>query len=287
MKITGTMHVLAVPDLQRSCAWYRDALGFEVREIGDDGWRILVRDACRIMVGECTGAMPAVATGDHSYCLYIHVDDADGYFAAARAFGAEFIKTVRDEPWGLREFGVRTIDGHRIMIGQPLEQPAQRATHTSAALRDLHTRAQSRLTALLEHCRTLAPDELNRELDGFGCPSVRVQLHHIIGAEAYWIGVLEGRVEADLDDAAYPTIDALESWRAEVAAATAAYLRGTDDAGLNVARPMDTWGGQVQTLVPAQVFMRTLTHNFHHQGQMATMCRLLGKPVAGLDWPLD
>lgn len=24
----------------------------------------------------------------------------------------------RREPWGMREFGVRTIDGHRIMFGQ-------------------------------------------------------------------------------------------------------------------------------------------------------------------------
>jgi len=31
--------------------------------------------------------------------------------------------------------------------------------------------------------------------------------------------------------------------------------------------------------------MRTLTHFFHHQGQIAAMCRLLGKPVSGLDYP--
>ena len=31
--ITRTMYVLAVPDLERSAAFYRDVLGFEVREI--------------------------------------------------------------------------------------------------------------------------------------------------------------------------------------------------------------------------------------------------------------
>jgi hypothetical protein len=27
---------------------------------------------------------------------------------------------LRDEPWGVREFGVKTADGHRIMFAQPL-----------------------------------------------------------------------------------------------------------------------------------------------------------------------
>jgi len=27
---------------------------------------------------------------------------------------------LADKPWGMREFGVRTPDGHRIMFGQEL-----------------------------------------------------------------------------------------------------------------------------------------------------------------------
>ena len=40
----------------------------------------------------------------------------DEYHAA----GAGFIQPLADKPWGMREFGVRTIDGHRIMFGQEL-----------------------------------------------------------------------------------------------------------------------------------------------------------------------
>ena len=66
------------------------------------------------------------------------MDDARPYSASALAYGADFIKAVRDEPWWAA--GVRRQDhhGHRIMIGQPLEQPAQPTTDTSAPLRDLH-----------------------------------------------------------------------------------------------------------------------------------------------------
>ena len=118
--IRRTNFVLAVPDLERSGAFYRHVLGFEVREIGDPGWRVFVRDACRIMAGECPDAIPAAELGDHSYLGYLVVDDADAYHRRVVAAGVEIIKPLRSEPWGMREFGLRTVDGHRIMLGQEL-----------------------------------------------------------------------------------------------------------------------------------------------------------------------
>ena len=32
------------------------------------------------------------------------------------------MKPLRDEPWGLREFGLRTVNGHRLMFGQPISR---------------------------------------------------------------------------------------------------------------------------------------------------------------------
>ncbi len=52
------MYVLAVPDLARSAAFYRDVLGFEIHEMGDPGWRMFIRDDCRIMAGACPDAVP-------------------------------------------------------------------------------------------------------------------------------------------------------------------------------------------------------------------------------------
>lgn len=37
---------------------------------------------------------------------------------ADQASGAEFTQELSDKPWGKREFGIRTIDGHRLMFGQ-------------------------------------------------------------------------------------------------------------------------------------------------------------------------
>lgn len=114
------MFVLAVPDLQTSAAYYQDILGFEIHEIGDAGWRMYVRDNCRILAGECPDAISPADLGDHSYFGYFVVSDARSYYDEVKARGAEILKTLRDEPWGMREFALRTADGHRIMIGQDL-----------------------------------------------------------------------------------------------------------------------------------------------------------------------
>ncbi len=115
--ITRHVYVLAVPDLARSGAFYRDVLGFDVHEMGDAGWRLFVKDECRIMAGQCPDALPAQELGDHSYFAYLVVDDVDGYCAQVLAAGGELIKPLRTETWGMREFGIRTVDGHRVMVG--------------------------------------------------------------------------------------------------------------------------------------------------------------------------
>ena len=118
--IASHFYVLAVPDLSRSAAFYRDVLGFDIREMGDAGWRLFVKDGCRIMAGACPDAMPASELGDHSYFAYLVVDDVDGYCAQVIAAGGEVTKPLRTEPWGMREFGIRTVDGHRVMMGSPV-----------------------------------------------------------------------------------------------------------------------------------------------------------------------
>ena len=119
-EITSTMFVIAVNDLMASAAYYRDVLGFTVREIGDDGWRIFQKDSCEIMAGHCADAMPARELGDHSYFAYVRMDEIDEYYAQVAANGARILKKPRSEPCGMREFALQTLDGHRIMFGSQL-----------------------------------------------------------------------------------------------------------------------------------------------------------------------
>lgn len=159
--------------------------------------------------------------------------------------------------------------------------------YTAAALLDVHERTHRSLHQLMEHCRKLDDEELHRALDGFGYATVQLQLVHVVGAEEYWIGVVRGLMLAEDNDDVYRTIDQLQEYRARVAEATAGWLRGASASELNTRRTMTTFGGRQQELVPAHVVLRTQTHVFQHQGQVAAMCRLLGEPVSpGLDFPL-
>lgn len=117
--IRSSRFVIAVHNLEQSARYYRDVLGFEVREIGDPGWRFFIKDQCFIMAGECKNALSPRDLGDHSYFAYLEVDDIDGLYDGSVKKGATVTKTLRNERWGMREFGIRTIDGHRIMFGCP------------------------------------------------------------------------------------------------------------------------------------------------------------------------
>lgn len=158
---------------------------------------------------------------------------------------------------------------------------------TAEGLLDIHERCHRNLIGLLEHCTALSLDQLNQELPGFGYPTLRLQIHHELGAERYWIGVLAGKMIIDDDEALHPTISTLQSMRESVAATTVEYLRGASVEELNTPRTLLTWGNVERSLQPAHVVLRTQMHLYHHQGQVLAMCRLLGHPRSGLDYPIS
>lgn len=159
--------------------------------------------------------------------------------------------------------------------------------HTPEGLRDLHAPTHRKLAELIAHCGALDPESLNRVLEGFGDGTVRLQLHHAVTAERYWVGVIHGKSRDAEDEAEHRDTASLEALRAQVFAVTDGYLAGVSAAELNTPRPMTTWDGKSHDLAPAHVVLRTVTHIYHHMGQVAAMCRLLGHPVTqGVNYPI-
>jgi uncharacterized glyoxalase superfamily protein PhnB len=115
--------VLAVRDLAASTHYYMDVLGFK-RDFGDssDGWSFLSRDGFKLMLGHCRDAMPASELGDHSWFVYLTVQDVDGLYKEITSRGADATSAPTSQPWGLREFGIRTPEGHRIVFGEPISR---------------------------------------------------------------------------------------------------------------------------------------------------------------------
>lgn len=59
---------------------------------------------------------------NYSSFAYWNVDDVDAFYAEIVARGAIVSSRPADQPWGLREFGLRTPDGHRLTSGTILNR---------------------------------------------------------------------------------------------------------------------------------------------------------------------
>lgn len=114
--------VLAVTDLAASRRFYIQQLGFS-EDLAVEGWSFLSRGACRLRLGHCPDAPPALRETDHAWFAYLHVSDAQALHDEFAAAGVPFWHRLEDKPWGCREFAVVTPDGHRIVFGQDLEVP--------------------------------------------------------------------------------------------------------------------------------------------------------------------
>jgi uncharacterized glyoxalase superfamily protein PhnB len=119
-RLVNSRCVLAVRDLAISTRYWVEALGFSRDPIDAAGWSFLSRGRFRVMLGECADAAPAAELGDHSYIAYWNVEGVDELYTELKGRGATLTSTPADKPWGLREFTLRTPDGHRITCGEEI-----------------------------------------------------------------------------------------------------------------------------------------------------------------------
>ncbi len=122
-KITGCRYVLAVNDLARSADFYISQLGFRTLW-AEGGWHFLLRDTTHIMLGECPDDQPASDVGCHSYFAYLDVENIDLLYEEFQSKQVAILSEIENKPWGQREFSIRTIDGHRITLGEEVSPEA-------------------------------------------------------------------------------------------------------------------------------------------------------------------
>ena len=122
-QVVHTRHVLAVKDLQEETDYYIEKLGFD-RDFTVPGWEFLSFGDFKVMLGECSDEMTAEATGNHSWYAHALVKNVDEIYQEFIGRGAVILSSIADKPWGIREFSVKTPDGHRVVFGQLLEETA-------------------------------------------------------------------------------------------------------------------------------------------------------------------
>ena len=120
-RVVDSRCVLAVRDLKASTRFYVEVLGFNPNfGDGSDEWSFLSRDTFKLMLGECPDEKPASEIGNHSYVAYPIVEGLDGLHREVVARGGQVVSPLASEPWGMKEFSVRTPDGHRIRFGEAI-----------------------------------------------------------------------------------------------------------------------------------------------------------------------
>lgn len=80
----------------------------------------LSKDASKLMLGECADDAPASDVGSHSWFARVMVDGLDEYYEEVLDRGADVLSQPADRAYGLREFVIRTPDGHRLMFAERL-----------------------------------------------------------------------------------------------------------------------------------------------------------------------
>jgi catechol 2,3-dioxygenase-like lactoylglutathione lyase family enzyme len=132
MNLTLSQCFVLVHDPDLALAFYRDALGLELRNDvakGDFRW-ITVGAASQpgvsiVLTNYLNGsaadqdALAALIAKGALNGVHFHSDDLDGTFEKLRAADAEIVQEPTDQPWGTRDFAVRDPSGNLVRIDQP------------------------------------------------------------------------------------------------------------------------------------------------------------------------
>lgn len=132
MDLTLSRCFVLVHDPDEALAFYRDALGLELRnDVARDDFRWLTIGASSqpgvaIVLTNYLNGSPAdqdqlaalIAKGALNG-VHFNTDDLDGTFEHVRAAGAEIVQEPTEQPWGTRDCAVRDPSGNLVRIDQP------------------------------------------------------------------------------------------------------------------------------------------------------------------------
>ena len=124
--IVGAEPQLFVTDIEKSCEFYREKLGFSlVFSYGKPPYYALVgRDAARLNLRCVERAVIEPAVRDREELLSVSMTVATAgeiklLFLEFQSAGVAFHQTLKKQPWGARNFVVKDPDGNLLLFADP------------------------------------------------------------------------------------------------------------------------------------------------------------------------
>jgi uncharacterized glyoxalase superfamily protein PhnB len=110
---------MTVGDIEASLAWYRDILGFHIREKWEHDGKVmgasLVAGTAHLMLGQDDWAKGRDRTKGEGLRLYFNTSrSVDDLAAGIEARGGTLDAQPEDMPWGARIFSIVDPDGFKI-----------------------------------------------------------------------------------------------------------------------------------------------------------------------------
>jgi catechol 2,3-dioxygenase-like lactoylglutathione lyase family enzyme len=132
MDLTFSRCFVLIHDPELALAFYRDALGLEVRnDVARDDFRWITvgaasqPDVSIVLTNYLNGspadsdALAALLAKGALNGVHFRSGDLDTAFETVRAAGAEIVQEPTDQPWGTRDFAVRDPSGNLVRVDQP------------------------------------------------------------------------------------------------------------------------------------------------------------------------
>lgn len=125
-RITDATPVLLVRDVVKAAGYYTDKLGFKSERFWGEPpmFTIARRDGVSVMLNQVSASNQFRPNGDYDgrFSVYVDVSDADALHAEFQANGADIVCEPEDQPYMMREFQVRDLDGHVLGFGHDISR---------------------------------------------------------------------------------------------------------------------------------------------------------------------
>jgi predicted enzyme related to lactoylglutathione lyase len=101
---------LPVVDLAGALRWFDEVLAFGTAWVWEDSFAAVANGEVQLYLRKVDDPPAGVR-------CYLHVADADAWYARCQTHGAVIVDPLASKPWGAREFTTQTPDGHTLRIG--------------------------------------------------------------------------------------------------------------------------------------------------------------------------